>query len=208
MIVRAFIQARMRSHRFPGKVLAPLLEKPIIAHVVDQVSSVVSHDKITIATSRDPSDDPIDQWCARNNVHCYRGPLADVFSRFKGCLSTYPCDWFFRVCGDSPLLNPETFQEALTQVLNGTPDIVTTIYPRTFPSGQNVELIRATTFNAVDSTRLSDKELEHVTQFFYTHPDQFTIINLSTPSNVDREKNFAVDTVEDLERIKAILKAR
>ena len=32
--IRAFIQGRMSSARFPGKVLAPLGERPLVANVM------------------------------------------------------------------------------------------------------------------------------------------------------------------------------
>ncbi|MGE0447591.1 MAG: hypothetical protein AB7P99_20375, partial [Vicinamibacterales bacterium] len=58
-MLRAFIQARMSSKRFPGKVLAPLTGTPLLGHVVERVSRVVPRDRIVIATSSHTADDPI-----------------------------------------------------------------------------------------------------------------------------------------------------
>src|SRR5712675_887192 len=98
--IRAFIQARMSSARFPGKVLAPLDGEPIIAQVIKRVSQAVGRDRITVATSDDRSDDPLACYVDQLGISVYRGSLNDVFSRFRSCLEAYPCTWFFRVCAD------------------------------------------------------------------------------------------------------------
>src|SRR5438128_10889412 len=104
MTLRAFIQARMNSERFPGKVLAPLWGTPIISHVISRVSGAVSLSHVTVATSTERSDDPLAKYLQSEGVSVFRWPLDDVFQRFRLCLEEYPCDWFFRICSDYPLL--------------------------------------------------------------------------------------------------------
>ena len=82
MTVVAIIQARMSSSRLPGKVLLPLVEKPVLAHVIERLSYSRMIEKIVVATSVDSSDDSIADFCHENNISCYRGSLEDVLDRY------------------------------------------------------------------------------------------------------------------------------
>ena len=79
MRVRAFVQARMSSARFPGKVLAPFRGRPILWHVVDRVARALPDVPRVIVTSTDASDDPIAAYAQAIDTACFRGPLDDVF---------------------------------------------------------------------------------------------------------------------------------
>jgi len=61
----AIVQARMSSTRLPNKVLLPLVGKSVLEHVVNRLVFSKLIDKIIVATSTDPSDDPIEstRWC-------------------------------------------------------------------------------------------------------------------------------------------------
>src|SRR5687768_13033965 len=102
--LRAIVQARMSSQRFPGKVLAPFRGRPIIDHVVAAIRSALPEVPVVVATSTEHSDDPLAAYLGSTGTAFHRGPLADVFSRFRGCLVAHPADWVLRVCADSPLL--------------------------------------------------------------------------------------------------------
>lgn len=199
--VRAFIQARMSSARFPGKVLAPLKGQPIIGHVISQVARVLPPDRITVATSIEQSDDPLAYYVHALGISVHRGSLDNVFERFQSCLQAYPCAWFFRICADSPLLSSAVFGQVLAHI--GTPDVdlVTNVQVRTFPKGQSVEMIKSATFAGIDSTRLSEEEREHPTKVYYDHPTDFKIMNIESGDPGLAQVNVAVDTLEDLHRI-------
>ena len=51
MKVVAIIQARMSSSRLPGKVLMPLTNKPVLAHIVERLSYCKMIEKIVVATT-------------------------------------------------------------------------------------------------------------------------------------------------------------
>jgi spore coat polysaccharide biosynthesis protein SpsF len=203
--VVAFIQARMSSRRFPGKVLAPFRGQPIVRHVIGSVTSALPSVPVVVATSVDASDDPLAAYLSSIGIPVFRGPLTDVFRRFRNCLDMFPCDWILRVSGDSPLLDPRILKAVVGRVskpVEGV-DVVTTIFPRTFPSGQNAELIRTEAFRAIDMGALTDHDREHVTPCFYRHPDRFGIVNVSSGSPSLATLRLAVDSPEDLERLEA-----
>ena len=100
-----FVQARMSSRRFPGKVLAPFRGKPILDHVVDAARRGVPDVPVVVATSRETSDDPVAHHMAARGVACFRGELDDVVRRFTACLAEHPCAFVVRICADSPLVD-------------------------------------------------------------------------------------------------------
>jgi spore coat polysaccharide biosynthesis protein SpsF len=201
VLIRVFVQARMSSRRFPGKVLAPFRGEPLIRHVIRAVERALPAVAIVVATSSDSSDDPLVSYLATLPVATFRGPLERVFDRFKLCLSAYPCEWILRVSADSPLLEPRVLQMVAGHADRPDCDLVTTIFPRTFPRGQNAELIRASTLLAIQEGELTMEDQEHVTPVFYRHPDRFAIVNVESGDARLAETSLAVDTVEDLSRL-------
>ena len=199
-LVRAFVQARMSSARFPGKVLAPFRGEPVIIHVVRAAAEVVGTDNVVVATSDDTSDDPLAAYLESRRIAVFRGPLLDVAERFRQCAAAYPCDWLLRLSADSPLLDPEVLRLVVAGVREGV-DLVTTVAPRTFPAGQNAELLRVSTFLGLDFAALLPDEREHVTTFFYRHAGRFSIVNIESGDPGLAATSVAVDTIDDLRRL-------
>jgi spore coat polysaccharide biosynthesis protein SpsF len=206
--IAVFVQARMSSQRFPGKVLAPFQGRPIIAWVVQAVSRALPELPIVVATSREPSDDPLAAYLAACGIRHFRGPLDDVFERFRACLAENPCAWILRICADSPLLDERVLQAVVDPVLRGESsadiDLITTTAPRTFPKGHNAELINAATFTNLDAADLTAHDREHVTAYFHRSSDRFRIVNVSSGEPNLASLSFAVDTVDDLHRLEAL----
>ena len=202
--IRAFVQARMSSHRFPGKVLAPFRGQPLIRQVVAAVQRGLPSVPVTVLTSEEASDDPLAAYLGQAGIAVFRGPLDDVFGRFRRCAAVQPCGWFMRVSADSPLLDGRVLRTLVERSQDGRWDVVTTIFPRTFPSGQNADLVRTQALMAVDAETLSPDEREHVTPFFYRHPDPFRILNVESGDPRLADVHLAVDTIEDLKRLEQL----
>jgi len=200
MTTLAFIQARMSSVRFPGKVLAPFRGRPLIAQVIEQVAQALPFQQIVVLTSEAESDTPLACYVEHLGARVFRGPLEDVFTRFQLALRAHPCDWFFRICADSPQLNSALLSAMLPQTADEV-DLITNVYPRSFPHGHSTELLRAATFAQIKAEALSAAEREHVTKFYYAHADQFRIINFENTDAAYGQLNFAVDTLDDLRRL-------
>src|SRR5471030_2574250 len=76
--VIAVIQARMGSSRLPGKVLMPVAGRPLLWHIIHRLRQCRTVDGIAVATSTDPRDNAIEEFCAGEGVACIRGPLHNV----------------------------------------------------------------------------------------------------------------------------------
>ncbi|MBB73984.1 MAG: hypothetical protein CMJ75_05655 [Planctomycetaceae bacterium] len=200
-MVLAFVQARMSSNRFPGKVLAPFNGVPILTCVIERLSEVISSDRIVVLTSTNQSDDPLVSYMENAGICVYRGPLKNVFERFQLCLRKYPCSWFFRICADSPLLDNAILQTMLIKSGESGVDLITNVFPRTFPKGQSIEMIKADTFESIDPNNLTWIQQEHVTKVYYERPENYKIVNLELLGKSLETINLSVDTIEDLYRL-------
>jgi len=195
--VKAFVQARMSSSRFPGKVLAPFRGEPIVLHVVRAVGTAVGDANVVVATSDEPSDDPLAAYLDSVGVACFRGPRDDVLQRFRLCAERYPSEWIVRICADSPLLDPGVVR-AVVDAAAGDVDVVSTAIAGS-AKGTNAELVRTSALFAVDLAETTAEDREHVMPFFYRHPERYRLRGVDVPI---RDVG-TVDTVDDLKRLEA-----
>ena len=201
--VAAIVQARMTSRRFPGKVLALFKGRPILDHVLGIVEMVVPPDQVTIATSAEPSDDPIDAFARRRGTRVVRGDLHNVLARFQDAARDADAEWILRINADSPLHDAAVLRRVVAAA-GPACDVVTTIQPRTFPKGRNAELVRRDLLLEIDAATATRDEQEHVTAHFYARPDQFRIRNLESGHPEWAHESLAVDTPADLGRLEAL----
>ena len=81
--IGAIVQVRMSSERLPGKVLCRADEKPLLQYIVERLRHSSYLDAMVIATSEHESDQPIEAFCDRLHINCFRGALHDVAGRFS-----------------------------------------------------------------------------------------------------------------------------
>ena len=84
-MIGCIIQSRMSSRRLPGKIMKIVDSKPILYHVINQVSSSKILEKIVVATSTNTDDDMIENFTKKLGISCFRGKLNDVLGRHYQC---------------------------------------------------------------------------------------------------------------------------
>ena len=203
MNIKAIIQSRMTSRRYPGKALSPFLGKPVLSHVVNCIKRTQINPTIILATSEDAADDPLALYGENLNLKVVRGSRDDVIGRFVLSLNQYKCDAFFRVCGDSPLLLSFLFDLAVSKFKQNKFDLVTNVYPRSFPPGMSVELIRTQTFLEKEKIITDKSDREHITQYFYKKDKSLSIHNIKCAKTLSPNFKLALDEPEDLKKIEA-----
>lgn len=200
----AIVQARVSSARLPGKVLRQVRGRPMLQYVIERVQHTEEQFDLVIATSDDKSDDAIEALCTDLKVACHRGPLDDVAGRFLGVIRARPCDAFVRINGDSPLIDPQLIQRGIRLFRDRDLDLVTNVFPRSFPKGQSVEVVDAKSFGRLCSEPMSADEREHVTLRFYTDSAAYRIANFACPAQLEN-LNLAVDTADDFAAFAALV---
>ncbi len=102
----AVIQARMSSSRLPGKALLEIAGKPLLQHMFDRVKKANYLDSIVLATTTDPSDNVLEQFCQKQGISCFRGSLPDVLDRCYRATAQFHAEVIVRLTADCPLIDP------------------------------------------------------------------------------------------------------
>lgn len=204
MCVGVVVQARMSSARLPGKVLRELCGRPVLAWLLDGLGQCSGPDVVVLATSAEPSDDPVAVFCAGRGVPCFRGPLVNVAGRVLAAAEAQGLDAFVRICGDSPLLDPRLVDEAVALYRQGGADLVTNVLRRTFPKGQSVEVVDIQAFRRAEAAMTDPQDREHVTRHFYGREGEYRLHSFESGGDFGAV-NYCVDTAEDLERLSALV---
>ena len=206
MRIAAVVQARMSSRRLPGKVLVDIHGKPLLQYVLERLHRCAAVDAVAVATSVDPSDDPVQRFCDAAGVPCVRGPLDDVAARFLGVLDALGVEAFVRISGDSPLIDQRLVAEGIECFLAGPADLASNVVVRRFPVGESVEVIKADAMRRAYRRMSEPHHFEHVTAVFYEHADEFQIRSFTSQAPWHHIR-LAVDTPQDLTVIRRMIGA-
>lgn len=199
------IQARYSSKRLHGKVLKKILSITVLERVINQVKKSKKISKIIIATSKHITDKNIINFCNLNKINCTSGPLNNVFKRFYSVIAHEHCKSFVRISADSPLLDPSLIDKAVTLFKKNRYDIVTNVFPRTFPKGFSVEVINSKIISDYFLKIKKKRHQEHLTSFFYDNYKKFKIKNFSNKVNYSNI-NLSIDNLSDFIRVRNIIK--
>jgi spore coat polysaccharide biosynthesis protein SpsF len=182
--VIAIIQGRMSSSRLPGKILADIVGQPMLQRVFIRTSRAATVTETIFATTMDPSDNPVAEYCEFSGIPFTRGSLYDVLDRYYQAASQARADMIVRITADCPVIDPELIDETVNALLGrfeGMPepledqvfvaDFVCNRLPppwhRTYPIGLDVEVC---TFEALQKAWKEAKEpqqREHAMPYFY-----------------------------------------
>lgn len=165
--VVAIVQARTGSTRLPGKVLMPILGRPMIEHQLARVKLASSLDEVVVATTTDPQDGTLLELASRVGVKAFAGSVEDVLDRFYQAASREKADVVVRLTADCPLLDPGTIDQVVNRFLTRGDEIDYLGVGPTFPDGIDVEALSYAAL--ARAWREADKayEREHVTVYVW-----------------------------------------
>jgi spore coat polysaccharide biosynthesis protein SpsF len=138
----AIIQARMGSDRLPGKVLLPIMGKPMLWHVVNRTNQSRLLNKVVVATTKKSKDDIITEFCRKNGISCYRGEEFDVLDRYYKAAKLYKADIVVRITSDCPLVDPALLDKTIKAYIENMKSLdgASTALKRTYPRGLDIEV--------------------------------------------------------------------
>lgn len=173
--ILTLLQARTSSSRLPGKVLLPLLGKPMLFRQLERVRRARLIGDLMVATSTDATDDAVADLCRAEGVAYHRGSLADVLDRFYHAALPRNPDIVVRLTGDCPLADPQVIDAVIEFFLGGQYDYASNAVEPTFPDGLDVEVMRFGCLDAAWREARLPSEREHVTLFIHSKPARFRI---------------------------------
>lgn len=203
MNANAIIQARCGSTRFPNKIFVEIDGKPLIWHVVARLKYAKMIDDIIMATTTNPMDDLIQEWCEEENIKCFRGSEEDVLNRYYNASLAFPSDIVVRITADDPFKEPSLIDRIISKLITEDYDYVTNNYPPSFPEGLDCEAFKSEVLSKMERNSADRFEREHVTQYVFHHPEQFKIGNVSSERQLSSYR-WTIDTEEDYKMVQAI----
>jgi spore coat polysaccharide biosynthesis protein SpsF len=200
--VVALIQARMGSTRLPGKSLAVVAGRPLLATMLDRVAGAGSLDAMWVATTEAPRDEPIAALAAAAGAGVFRGSEDDVLARYAGAAAAAQADVIVRLTSDCPLIDPGVIDRVVGE-LDGH-DLSTNAPPigRTYPDGMDVEALARAALTRADREATEPGDREHVTRFL--HRGTFDVHVVAHPRDLG-DVRITVDTADDLEVVRGLL---
>ncbi len=186
----------MSSSRLPGKVLMPLFGEPMIFRQIERLRRCKNIDGIIVATSNEPSDDPLATACLNRSVDVFRGSLTDVLSRYFLIASTRSPNHIVRLTADCPMVDPSLVDKIIDLCITGNFDYYSNVMPATFPNGMDVEVMSYSTLVTLNGSARSDFDREHVTSFLRLNPVDFRWGNLTNDCDLSNLR-LTVDTSAD-----------
>lgn len=203
--VVASIEARMSSSRLPGKVLLDINGQPSLTRQVRRLQRSKKIDDIVVATSTNPADDAIEAWAATESIACYRGSEDDVLLRVVEAQRFMNGDIIVEICGDTPLIDPLVIDQAVSLFEAGDCDIVSNTYRLSYPQGIDAQVFRLADLEEVERTIHDPAVREHVSLYFYEHPEKYRLKDLVAPPELTQpEQRLQLDYEEDLALIREV----
>jgi len=203
--VIASIEARMGSSRFPGKVLVDIGGQPALTRLLRRLRACRSLDGIILATSSASGDDALQAWAQAEGVAAFRGSEEDVLARVVGAQRAMESDVVVEVTGDCTLLDPELIDLGVVTFLENDCDVVTNVRKLSFPMGMDVQVYRLRDLEEVERTISDPAVREHVSLYFYEHPERYRIIHMFAPARWHApDYRFQLDYPEDHRFLKEV----
>ena len=199
------IFSRIGSSRLPGKALKKIVGRTLVDRVIDRVLQVDSESLVIVATTNSRLDNGLVKHIEQRGVLVFRGSSTDLLDRAISCANAFRLDQFVRISGDSPFIDPRLIEHALCKFFNNDVDLVTNVFPRTYPMGVSVEILKIKALRRVLEQVSDPYDREHLTSYFYKNAETFNILNFRSSEENLSEVNLAVDTMDDLKRTSWII---
>jgi spore coat polysaccharide biosynthesis protein SpsF (cytidylyltransferase family) len=187
----------MSSTRLPGKSVADVGGEPMLALLLRRLQRAQEIERIVVATSTEPIDDPIEEVARTLDCGVHRGPRDDVLTRFVDSAAGHAGP-LARVTGDCPLIDPLIVDEVI-RVFRADPECVyaSNVEPRTYPDGLDVEVLSLDVLREIDAEVEDPEDREHVTSAIRREVGRFRAASLVCDRQLGHVR-WTVDTKEDL----------
>ncbi|MFA5942627.1 MAG: glycosyltransferase family protein [Candidatus Paceibacterota bacterium] len=204
--VQIIIQARMGSSRLPGKSFMPFVgEISFLQWVIERCKTSRQADKVVIATTENAKDDVIEELCKENGYDYIRGSEGDVLERYYVAAQKFGSGAVVRVMADNPLIDVLELDRIVEVLLSENLDYASN-HPAGLPVGTGSEVFTMAAFERVYAEATDPYDHEHVTPYFYHHPELFKQRNVEPEvlHPFASQVRLTLDTAEDLQMLKAL----
>jgi spore coat polysaccharide biosynthesis protein SpsF len=198
----------------------------MLGRVAARVSRSAAVDEILVATSTDPADQSVSDYCKSKGISCFRGSQFDVLDRYYQAARQCGTELIVRITADCPAIDPTLIDEVVETVVVDRStakenqyvfDFAANRLPapwrRTYPIGLDTEVCSFTALEQAWKEGREAQHREHVMPYLYeglkvspvnpqlsvgVSPRGFRIALLNHVPDYGNYR-WTVDTAEDLE---------
>lgn len=200
----AIIQARMGSNRLPGKVLMPIMGKPMLWHIVQRVRAVPSIDEVVVAVPTDGPNDVLRRFCADHKIALFAGSESDVLDRYYKAAQKFEADPVIRITADCPMVDPQLIEKLIQTYKNCGYDHIGVaagagaerLGKGRFPDGLDAECFRFSALDRAWHDATDPRDREHVTRYIWNNKQIFRCGDLTAEVAYPKFR-LTVDHAED-----------
>ena len=181
---------------------------PVIEHVVNRLRRSTLIDEIIIATSIDSNNQPLIDFCIKNDINYFVGSEDDVLDRYYQTAidnNINDEDILIRITSDCPLIDPFVVDKVIEEHISKDNDYTTNVLDCTYPDGLDCEVFN---FSVLKETWINanlSSQREHVTLYIRDNADKFKLGNVK--NNVDlSDLRWTLDEKEDFIFINEVYK--
>ncbi len=198
------VSARMASSRRPGKALADLAGRPLLAVLLERMRAVPGTEGVVLATSMRPENDALAALAEGMGVRVFRGDEDDVLRRHVECARAVGAAHVVRVTGDNPLTDVETAGALVARHLEAGADY-TYVPGDALLMGILSEVVATAALARAWQRGEPRHRSELVTLYIKERPGEFAIALGALPPDLYRPGyRLTVDEPEDVELMQAL----
>ena len=198
-------QARMTSTRLPAKIFKEVKDKKLLQYHIERLQQTGFD--ITIATTTNVTDDCVEDFAEKMNVHLHRGSEDNVLSRYYEAAKKFNYEIVVRVTSDCPLIDPSLIRNSVAKYLQlNNPNLYLSIgLERTFARGFDLEIFSFNLLEEAYKNATEKSDLEHVTPYLWKNRSGNVVLYSIKQDINNGDLRITVDTEDDFNLIKTLI---
>jgi len=197
------LQARLASRRLPGKALADVAGRSILARCLARLRADAAA-PLVLATTTNREDDAVAAVAIAEGVPVIRGPESDVLRRFLLAADMFGPTYIVRATADNPAVDIDAPRRVLETLVGSGADYV---IESGLPYGSAVEAVTVDALRKADALARDASDREHVTPCV-RRDRLFHALETPAPEHVRRPGlRLSVDTLQDLAYMRRVVGA-
>jgi len=194
----------MASSRCPGKAVAPLAGRPLLAVLLERMAAARGVDGVVLATSTRPENDGLARLAEQGGFAVFRGEEDDVLRRHVDCARAIGAEHVVRVTGDNPLTDLETLERLVVRHVEERADY-TYVPGDALLMGILSEVVSRAALERSWERGEARHRSELMTLYIKEHPAEFRVVAETLPEGLYRpEYRLTVDEAEDVALLQQI----
>lgn len=199
MKIGFLITARLKSSRYPFKILKDLNGRTVIERIIERAKRVKGIDEIILCTSTNSQDLPLVKIAYNENIHYFCGSEEDVLHRLLTAAELFSLDYILAITADNPLFSIHYSERLIDKAKQEGFDYITV---KGLPLGAASYIIKSKAFKAISMYK-QDIHTEFWPEYL-TKPDVFKVGHLEADKSLRKDYRLTLDYSEDYELLNHI----